>query len=273
MPPLEAPGAPPPGTAADGIRRIQKYPNRRLYDRSTSSHLTHEELYELVASGERVQVVDSRTGEDITTVVLALVLIEHDPPKFAAIPPEFMHLLIRANRGVLPALQRSMLDAMSGAAASWIAWQERMASMIAPATPRPLDWFMGPLGGLGSARMRAVAGPAPDAPHDRAEDSGDPADGSPAPIDRTAALGAELAALRAELEELRRAQRGHRHGGGRQVRARKDDPAGGGGRRAKEPVSGNDRERARGARTERSSVTGSSPESGTPQRRNRRRPT
>lgn len=163
------------GTLRDEIRRIQKYPNRRLYDRTTSSHLTHEGLYELVASGQRVQVVDSRSGEDLTTVVLAQVLIEHDPLKFSAIPPELLHLLIRANRGVLPSLQRSMIEAMSGAAAGWIAWQERMASLFAPGAQRSMDWMMNSLG---------ATIPQP-------------------PAGDTATLRAEVAALRDELESLR----------------------------------------------------------------------
>lgn len=171
------PPGPPASNLPDEIRRIQKYPNRRLYDRTSSRHLTHEELYELVAAGQRVQVVDSRSGEDLTTVVLAQVLIEHDPLKFSAIPPELLHLLIRANRGVLPSLQRSMIEAMSGAAAGWIAWQERMASLFAPGAQRSIDWMMNSLGA------------APSQP----------------PVADATSLRAELATLREELAALREA--------------------------------------------------------------------
>lgn len=80
---------------------INKYPNRRLYDRTRSRHLTHAELYDLVVAGHTIRVTDSATGADITNLVLAQALIEHSPEKFAAFPPEVFHLIVRANDQLL----------------------------------------------------------------------------------------------------------------------------------------------------------------------------
>ena len=134
----DAPGQPAPAT--DALVRIQKYPNRRLYDRTSSRHLTSEQLHALVAEGRRVQVTDSRTGEDITNVVLAQLLLEHDPLKLAAFPPELLHLLIRSSHRALPSVQRIMTEATAGLARGWTEWQswgERVAALLGGAVQAP----------------------------------------------------------------------------------------------------------------------------------------
>ncbi len=52
------------------MRVIRRYSNRRLYDSQTSRTIKHEDLAELIRNGERFQIVDSVSGEDITSEVL-----------------------------------------------------------------------------------------------------------------------------------------------------------------------------------------------------------
>jgi len=161
--------------------RIQKYPNRRLYDRTGSRHLTAEQLHNLVAEGHRVQVSDSRTGEDITNVVLAQLLLERDPLKLTAFPPEFFHLLIRAGQRAIPSFQRAIAETTMGLARGWTewrAWSEPMAALLSagnPAAPAGLGspmqvlfpWLASPRG-ENAAPDRAHAEP-PDAGDDLAD--------------------------------------------------------------------------------------------------------
>ena len=51
-------------------RVIKKYPNRRLYDTAISSYITLDDVRRLIIEGETVQVLDVRTGEDLTRQVL-----------------------------------------------------------------------------------------------------------------------------------------------------------------------------------------------------------
>jgi polyhydroxyalkanoate synthesis repressor PhaR len=67
------PNAPPPQA-----RVIRKYANRRLYDATASRHVTLEDLRRLIAAGERVQVIDDRTGEDLTRAVLLQIISEQE---------------------------------------------------------------------------------------------------------------------------------------------------------------------------------------------------
>ena len=60
----------------DNIRIIKKYPNRRLYDSYTSSHVTLVDIRRLVQEEEPFQVVDAKSGEDITRSILLQIIQE-----------------------------------------------------------------------------------------------------------------------------------------------------------------------------------------------------
>jgi polyhydroxyalkanoate synthesis repressor PhaR len=81
--------------------QLRRYPNRRYYDSARSQHLTLEEIFRLIADGNTVQINDSKTGDDITTRVLAQLILEQAPSKWAALPAELFHHLIRANDTLL----------------------------------------------------------------------------------------------------------------------------------------------------------------------------
>ena len=80
---------------------VRKYPNRRYYDATRSRHVTLEEIYHMVRNGSDVHVTDSKSGDDITTQVLAQIILEHDAPKLAIFPVELLHQLIRANEPLI----------------------------------------------------------------------------------------------------------------------------------------------------------------------------
>ncbi|MGO5000530.1 polyhydroxyalkanoate synthesis repressor PhaR [Oceanisphaera sp. W20_SRM_FM3] len=60
----------------DNVRIIKKYPNRRLYDSHTSSHVTLVDIRRLVQEQEPFQVVDAKSGEDITRSILLQIIQE-----------------------------------------------------------------------------------------------------------------------------------------------------------------------------------------------------
>ena len=58
------------------VRLIKKYPNRRLYDTHTSAHVTLADIRQLVMDDIAFQVVDAKTGEDLTRSILLQVIQE-----------------------------------------------------------------------------------------------------------------------------------------------------------------------------------------------------
>ncbi len=59
-------------------RLIKKYANRRLYDASISKHVTLADIRELIVKGERIRVVEDKTNEDITRLILLQVIAEQE---------------------------------------------------------------------------------------------------------------------------------------------------------------------------------------------------
>jgi polyhydroxyalkanoate synthesis repressor PhaR len=60
------------------LRLIKKYPNRRLYDTRTSSYITLVDIKELVLKQEEFQVVDAKSGEDLTRSILLQIILEEE---------------------------------------------------------------------------------------------------------------------------------------------------------------------------------------------------
>lgn len=65
-------------TAPAAQRVIKKYPNRRLYDTSTSTYITLSEVKQLVMDGETVAVRDAKTSEDLTRSILLQIILEEE---------------------------------------------------------------------------------------------------------------------------------------------------------------------------------------------------
>jgi polyhydroxyalkanoate synthesis repressor PhaR len=59
-------------------RVIKKYANRRLYDASQSRHITLDDIRNMVVSGVRVKVVEDKTNEDITRLILLQVIADQE---------------------------------------------------------------------------------------------------------------------------------------------------------------------------------------------------
>lgn len=59
-------------------RLIKKYANRRLYDASQSRHITLDDIRGLIVKGEKVRIVEDKTGHDITRHILLQVIAEQE---------------------------------------------------------------------------------------------------------------------------------------------------------------------------------------------------
>jgi len=72
-------------TAAN--RLIKKYPNRRLYDTKSSSYITLVDVKALVLQSEPFEVIDAKSGEDLTRSILLQIILEEEAggaPMFSA---------------------------------------------------------------------------------------------------------------------------------------------------------------------------------------------
>lgn len=76
---------------------IKKYPNRRLYDTSSSTYVNLEDLAKMVRNGTDVKVVDANTGEDLTRVTLTQIIVEDAKDQPSGLPLELLKQLIVAS--------------------------------------------------------------------------------------------------------------------------------------------------------------------------------
>src|ERR1035438_5045946 len=76
---------------------IRKYPNRRLYNTSSGAYVNLNDVAALIRQGEEIQVVDAKTGEDITRVALTQIIVEDAKDAPTGLPLELLRQLIMAS--------------------------------------------------------------------------------------------------------------------------------------------------------------------------------
>ena len=76
---------------------IKKYENRRMYDTSRSRYVNLEDLAALIREGADVQVVDAKSGEDLTRVTLTQIITEDAKDQPTGLPLELLRQLIVAS--------------------------------------------------------------------------------------------------------------------------------------------------------------------------------
>ena len=76
---------------------IRKYPDRRLYDTAASRYVKLEDVAEMIREGNEVEVLDARTGKDITRVILTQIVMEDARDREAGLPLQLLRQLVVAS--------------------------------------------------------------------------------------------------------------------------------------------------------------------------------
>ena len=63
---------------SDSVRMIKKYPNRRLYDTANSGYITLQDVKQMVLDNVVFQVVDAKSGEDLTRSILLQIILDEE---------------------------------------------------------------------------------------------------------------------------------------------------------------------------------------------------
>lgn len=115
--------------SAAAPRLIKRYDNRKLYDAGARRYVTIEDIARLITAGEDVVVEDQTSGHDITSVVLAQVILDGVKVRTDSIPRQVLTRLIRLGAG--PAAAWADWDGPQEAAARARVEAERIAGDIA----------------------------------------------------------------------------------------------------------------------------------------------
>lgn len=90
---------------------IKKYANRRLYNTSTSSYITLDHLAQMVKDNVDFQVIDAKTGADLTHAILTQIIMEEESTGEQMLPTNFLRQLISMYGNSMQAFLPGYLEA------------------------------------------------------------------------------------------------------------------------------------------------------------------
>ncbi len=98
-----------------GIRKIKKYANRKLYDTTDKKYVSLDRLSELIKAGEEVAIEDNETGEDITAAVISQLLAREKKDGETDLPAGMLIQFLRKGRGTVAGYAKKYAGLWQGA--------------------------------------------------------------------------------------------------------------------------------------------------------------
>lgn len=75
---------------------IKRYASRRLYNTETSDYVTLEDIARFIRAGREVQIIDLKSGEDLTRQYLLQIVAEHESKGESVLPVNVLTDLVRS---------------------------------------------------------------------------------------------------------------------------------------------------------------------------------
>lgn len=75
---------------------IKRYASRRLYNTETSDYVTLEDIAAFIREGREVQIVDLKSGDDLTRQYLLQIIAEHESKGQSVLPVDVLTDLVRS---------------------------------------------------------------------------------------------------------------------------------------------------------------------------------
>jgi polyhydroxyalkanoate synthesis repressor PhaR len=83
-------------TDTDPPLLIKRYASRRLYNTETSDYVTLDDVARVIRDGRAVQIVDLKTGDDVTRQYLLQIIAEHESRGDHVLPVDVLTDLVRS---------------------------------------------------------------------------------------------------------------------------------------------------------------------------------
>lgn len=159
---------------------IKRYASRRLYNTETSDYVTLEDIAGFIRAGREVQIIDLKSGDDLTRQYLLQIVAEHESKGDTVLPTNVLTDLVRAYtsnmQSVVPQFLSASFEMLREGQSKMV---ENLTAMPNPLAGMPgfdamkkqqeafLKTMMGGLPWPGTTKPEAE--PAPDTPEDLAE--------------------------------------------------------------------------------------------------------
>ncbi|HHH89556.1 MAG TPA: polyhydroxyalkanoate synthesis repressor PhaR [Aliiroseovarius sp.] len=174
---------------------IKRYASRRLYNAETSDYVTLDDIARFIREGRDVEIIDLKSGEDLTRQYLLQIIAEHESRGENVLPIEVLTDLVRSYttqaQSVVPQFLAMSFDMLRDG-------QSKIADNLG-GIPNPLAAMPGfeAMQAQQQAFVKAMMGGWPVAGAAAGSDAGSDA-GKPEASDTSE----ELAEIRAQLAEL-----------------------------------------------------------------------
>jgi polyhydroxyalkanoate synthesis repressor PhaR len=93
---------------------IKRYASRRLYNTETSDYVTLEDIAGFIREGREVQIVDLKSGDDLTRQYLLQIIAEHESRGENILPVNVLNDLVRSymqpGGGMMPQFLQTSFD-------------------------------------------------------------------------------------------------------------------------------------------------------------------
>jgi polyhydroxyalkanoate synthesis repressor PhaR len=175
---------------------IKRYASRRLYNTETSDYVTLEDIAGFIRAGREVQIIDLKSGDDLTRQYLLQIVAEHESKGESVLPVGVLTDLVRSYttnvQSVVPQFLAASFEILREGQSKVM---ENMAAMPNPLASVPgfealrkqQEAFLKTL--MGGMPAWGASGPAPEMDEKPDEDD-------------LAAIKRQLAELQAKLNKL-----------------------------------------------------------------------
>ncbi len=103
---------------------IKRYASRRLYNTETSDYVTLEDIAGFIRDGREVQIVDLKSGDDLTRQYLLQIVAEHESKGQSVLPINVLTDLVRSYTTqagtMVPQFLAASFDAMRESQSKWL---------------------------------------------------------------------------------------------------------------------------------------------------------
>lgn len=93
---------------------IKRYASRRLYNTETSDYVTLEDIAGFIRDGREVQIIDLKSGDDLTRQYLLQIIAEHESRGENVLPVNVLNDLVRSymvpGGGMMPQFLQSSFE-------------------------------------------------------------------------------------------------------------------------------------------------------------------
>ena len=183
--------------SGDKTLLIKRYASRRLYNTETSDYVTLEDIAGFIREGREVQIVDLKTGDDLTRQYLLQIIAEHESRGENVLPLNVLTDLVRSYttqaQSVVPQFLAMSFDMLREGQSNM------MKNMANPLSAMPgFEAMKAQQEAFIKAMTGGFGSPWTSASDDDDEDEGDAA----APGTELDQIRAQLAAMQAQLAKM-----------------------------------------------------------------------